>query len=84
MTGVQTCALPISRSKGRGADDDDELAVYREVALYDLYNRFTPPPLWRTVMRPKLLRPTWRWRPQVRDFSGLVRVTIPRHSMKSA
>src|SRR3989442_13852198 len=36
--------------------------------------RLAPPPRWRTVMRPWLLRPAWRRRGATRDFWGLERV----------
>src|SRR5438093_1077500 len=36
--------------------------------------RLAPPPRWRTVMRPWLLRPAWRRKGATSDFSGLERV----------
>src|SRR3954465_8137073 len=42
------------------------------------YSRFAPPPRWREVMRPCVLRPPDFVRPSVRDFSGRSRVTSAR------
>src|SRR5947208_12903502 len=39
------------------------------------YRRLAPPPRWREVLRPLLLRPPDLLRPSVRDFSGSSRVT---------
>src|SRR2546427_13174508 len=36
--------------------------------------RLAPPPRWRTVIRPWLLRPAWRRRGATRDFCGCERV----------
>src|SRR5206468_4187058 len=36
--------------------------------------RLAPPPRWRTVIRPWLLRPAWRRRGATRDFCGFERV----------
>src|SRR5438046_9945765 len=39
------------------------------------YRRLAPPPRWREVLRPLLLRPPDLLRPSVSDFSGSSRVT---------
>src|SRR5579884_2902853 len=38
------------------------------------YRRLAPPPRWREVLRPWVLRPPDFFRPSVRDFSGSSRV----------